>query len=295
MEAALRAYKQVKMKRVSPPSLTPMQVLEAREPAEVPKPTYDITVYGSALPVSDVSEAVESWSHLQGITRVDFGAINMGVPTYISEGEPRYPTATITTPLSPDDSWGVYCLLSQLPSHLVRYTAAARGEVAVDVVYPADGSVGLVFTREVPQAIITRVKQDMTKLLSDRRVLLFDSDLTTRNADGVAYPRSWLLDILPTAISRMNSEVSGDTTETYKQDAPLFYSGGRLWLTEESDKPAHDIKLHTTDLLNQLQLLYDEGWVYSKQSLGDSYVVVGEQLYKPYRPLYYNPVAYYYS
>lgn len=272
-----------------------MQVLEMREPVDIPRPTYDITVYGSALPVSDVSEAVESWSHLQGITRVDFGAINMGVPTYISEGQPRHPTATITTPLSPDDSWGVYCLLSQLPSHLVRYTAAARGEVAVDVVYPADGSVGLVFTRDMPQAIITRVTQDVMKLIADRRVLLFDADLTTRNAEGVAYPRSWLLDILPTAISRMNSEVSGDTTETYKQDAPLFYSGGKLWLAEQSDEPADDIKRHTADLLNQLQSLYDEGWVYSDKPMDSSYVVVGDDLYKPAKPLYYDPVAYYYS
>lgn len=256
-----------------------------------PFPTFDTTVYGAFAPISQLKRADNYWDGLQGVKPWDYRSLTLDLPTFEYIENKEGEIATITTTLDPYDSWGVFSLLSQLPSYFRKIEPA----LSADVVYPRDKTLGLVFNMPITVSRALYIQNICNKLVkNNRKILLFDADLPYFTSEGDLCPTAWLWDMVMIITRNMDATMQTDSPVDNRFDSDVYTSGGKIWLVKFSTTPATDYKYYTQDIKKIVDKLYYQGTVMSLTPLKD-FRPIAENIYVPDQTVYYDVVKFFYN
>lgn len=270
-------------------------------------PTYNWPII-NRVSRSDMTEHImEGAAVAQGPPQTRLNNLLLGVPVYTSSGKRRLDSGLISTTVDVDDSWGINCLLSQLP-HFLRLIDKRLG---VSSHFPPRGTMQL--TPISPQPISNnRLEAIMRAVVSasgDRRYLLFDADHPRHSSDGHRLPKSWLWDVYDEIGRRLAGRAVGDDYDTRAPTSCVQVSSGRIFYGYNDNMESFDIRgnpvnldLTSTDVTDEyverirvlLQQAYDEGWCHF-ESPPPNFEPMSEYLWRTIEPMYPSAVELYYN
>lgn len=292
------------MIRSSELSLIALDNIHGRPPVPTPSPTYTWPIR-NRVRTADASEFVDTLSYA-GPPPTSLSNLLMGVPAYTDPGEPRDDRGVLQTEVDTSDSWGVNCLLSQLPSYFRRIDK----RLGVSSHFPASGMLELTPTIPVSANRLQAMRELVDLASVDRRYLLFDANLPRYSGDGHRYPKSWLWDVYDEIAMRLDAKASGDEEDTYHGESCIQVSDGRIYYGKNDVGEAYDLHHNLVDLSfvstdvtdeyitrvrELLQQAYDEGWCHFSSSVPVTFVPISSRLHAPREPMYPSAVELYYN